>query len=187
MSDLVVSENDTRRITQAADVSIRRMADPKLSVEDACAAVGIEERTYYRWVKKGEDTIEVIRGFIADQQRMMLMSLVVSQAEAIRLLNEDAVDTGTSTKDRVIAMSYLDQVREELERQLHAAPGVEEDAHRFLKQGPNIELKKSRLASIEVRGDDDGGVTVDVFKESEIIDVTPHSQEGPGRSDLPLE
>lgn len=186
MSDMI-TEHEARRITQAAEVSILRMADPELTVEKACEVVGIAERTYYDWVKRGEDTIESIRGFIGDQQRLMLMNLVISQAEAIRLLNKDAVDTGTSTKDRVIAMSYLDSVREALERQLHAAPGVEEDAHRFLKQGPEISIKKSRLASIEVRGEDDGGVTVDVFKESEIIDVTPHSQEGPDRYDQPSE
>jgi hypothetical protein len=110
---------------------------------------------------------------------MMLMNLVVTQAKAIELLVADSVDGGNTTKDRVLAMSYLDKIREELERQLHAAPGVEEDAHRFLKQGPAIELKKSRLASIEVRGDDDGGVTLDVYRDDEIIDATasPHPRD----------
>ncbi len=179
MSDLVITENEARRITQAAEVSIKRMAFPELTIEQACEEVGIKVSTYYNWVKKGEDTIISIRGFIADQQRMMLMNLVVTQAKAIELLVADSVDGGNTTKDRVLAMSYLDKIREELERQLHAAPGVEEDAHRFLKQGPAIELKKSRLASIEVRGDDDGGVTLDVYRDDEIIDATasPHPRD----------
>lgn len=185
MSDLEITEETAIRITQAAEVSIRRMADPELSVEEACASVGIEERTYYRWVKRGADTIVAIRGFIADQQRTMLMNLVVTQSHAIKLLIDDSVDSTTSTKDRVLAMSYLDKIREELERQLHAAPGVEEDAHEYLKKGPAIEVKKSRLASIEVRHDeDDGGVTVDVFKDADIIDL-PQVQEAEDPSDQP--
>ena len=118
---------------------------------------------------------------------MMLMNLVITQAHAIKLLVDDAVDDSTSTKDRVLAMSYLDDIREELERQLHAAPGVEEDAHRFLKQGPEISIKQSRLASIEVRGDDDGGVTLDVFRDDDIIDVTPRVVETEDQSDQPPE
>jgi hypothetical protein len=118
---------------------------------------------------------------------MMLMNLVVSQAAAINELLKDATAESTSTKDRVLAQSYLDKIREELERQLHAAPGVEEDAHRFLKQGPEISLKKSRLASIEVRSDADGGVTLDVYKDETIIDVSPHPREQmePGPFDQP--
>jgi hypothetical protein len=184
MNDLEITEETAIRITQAAEVSIRRMADPELSVEEACASVGIQERTYYRWVKRGEDTIVAIRGFIADQQRLMLMNLVITQSHAIKLLVDDVVDSTTSTKDRVLAMSYLDKVRDMLERQLHAAPGVEEDAHEYLKKGPAIEIKQSRLASIEIRGEDDGGVTLDILQDAEIIDL-PQAKEVEDPSDQP--
>ncbi len=160
------------RINQAIQVLGVLFEFPDTSVVDACNQIGIEPRTFYRWVHKGETTIDSLREFIAHQQREILIHVSAGRQAAVQHLINDAVHENTSTRDRVMAMKYLDDIREALERAHHAAPGIEEDAHAFLKQGPKTTLMKSRLASIEVRETDDG-VNLDVYREQEVIVVSP--------------
>lgn len=145
---------------------------PSTTILDACIEVGIEPRTFYRWVHKGENTIDSLREFIGNQQREILMEVSSARQEAITRVIQDAIHENTATRDRILALRYLDVVREDLERAHHAAPGVEEEAHEFLKKGPNTSQMKSRLASIEVREVDDG-IDIDIIKGQDVIDVNP--------------
>lgn len=160
------------RVNQAIQVLAILFEFPDTSIVDACNQIGIEPRTFYRWVHKGETTIDSLREFIAHQQKEILIHVSAGRQVAVQHLINDAVHENTSTRDRIMALRYLDEVREALERAHHAAPGIEEDAHAFLKQGPKTSKMKSRLASIEVRETDDG-IDLEIYKEQDVIVVNP--------------
>ena len=169
---------EMKRVTQVLEVMTILFENDRATVEEACRITDIAPSTYYRWVNSDGGVIESLRGLIGDQQRRILITVAKAREEGVMRLVIDAVHENTSTKDRVLAMRYLDAVREELELSHHAAPGIEEDAHAFLKEGPIITQKESRLASIKVRtGTDPDEVIVDVITEQDVIDITPNQDD----------
>jgi hypothetical protein len=159
------------RVAQAVEVTALRFQHPDWTIEKACEEVGITEKVYRTWVYSGEGLIEAARGLIGQMQRKTLIDISAAKAKAIEMLIEDAINEHTSTKDRVLALNYLEKEVTELQRVLHAAPGIEEKAHDFLKKGPKIERKQSRLASVHIEPDETGGVDVTVYQDQEIIDA----------------
>lgn len=165
---------DTRlqRIAQTVQVMGLLMQNPEMTREDACQQAGITPRTYRDWLQSGDETIEALRGFLTMTQRETLFELSQARMKIIQLLIRDALDPLTASKDRVLIEKRLDEIAQELQRVHHATPGIEEDANQFLKEGPKIEKQRSRLASVDVERTKDG-VTVHVFEERDVIDVTP--------------
>ena len=147
-----------------------------MKVSEACEQVGITERVYRDWLHKGDNTIEALRGFLTMAQREQLSKIVTARLQIVDLIIADALDPLTAPKDRVMLERRLDEIAFELQRTHHAVPGIEEDANKFLKEGPVIESKKSRLASIDVERTKDG-VTVNVYEEHDVIDITPDLEE----------
>jgi len=181
MDDLVsapTTPKQVQRVTQTVEVMRLRFEEPELTVDEACDRVGISRRVFYHWLHRGDDVIDNMRDFILGEHRKMLLAISTARLSAVELLIKDALHENTSTQDRVAAMRYLDPIREELERAHHAAPGVEEEAHAFLKLGPKLEKQQSRLASIEVREEDDS-VVFDIYKTQDVIDITPEDAEEP--------
>ena len=179
MDDLVSAPNTPKqiqRITQTVEVMVLLFEEPELTVIAACERVGITERIFRHRIHRGEDVIDNMRDLILGEHRKMLLAISSARLTSIEMLILDATHKDTSTQDRVAAMRYLDPIREELERAHHAAPGIEEDAHKFLKLGPKLTKQKSRLASIEVREEEDS-VVFDIYKTQDVIDVTPEDIE----------
>ena len=174
MYNLVMTETSITasiRTSQAAQVLLAMYADPKLTKKAACEQVGISPQVFQYWVERGEDTIEALREIIGTSQRDQLSTLLLAKHRATELLSKDATDALTTPKDRVLIMEYIDGQIDELQRALHARPGVESEAQEFLRQGPVIEKKQSRFASVDVQRTDDG-VTINLYKEDDVIDAT---------------
>lgn len=159
------------RISQAAQVMILIFENPRLSVDAACRQVGITRQQYAYWVRKGSDSIEAIRELIGHQQREMLVDIAVARKAGVEMLIKDAIDPLVAGKDRVVILKYLDEVQDELERIHHAKPGIEEEAVEFLRQGPILEKKRSRLAQLDLERTADG-ITISIYEDAmPVIDM----------------
>lgn len=173
---------------QALQVLVMRMLDSALTIEAACEEVGITRNMFYRWVTRGTNTIDSLRQIISDTQRANLVDITIARRHGVEAMTKLIVDSDVEPKDRLSILKYLDEIGDRLQETHHARPGIEDQAHKFLKKGPTLVQKKSRLASVEIRQDGEGGLTVDVIKEEEIIEAEFSEAESPEerRAAIPL-
>lgn len=156
--------------SNAIQVLLYLLDNPKLNETQACAEVGITPEAYRYWIRRNPDAMDAVRQFILETQRTQLFEIETSWPRAVSELVLDAVDTSTKTKDRISAMKLLREIKEDLERTHHTQPGVEDEAHQFLKEGPKLTKVKSRMASVEVEPTASGGLRVEVSRYSDLID-----------------
>ena len=167
------------RKSQALQVLIERMNDPHLSTEEACQRVGISSQVYRDWMHQDPDALVALRNFIAAMQLEQLFNIEMTWPVIVEELLKSASASGTKTKDRVQATKLLERFKDDLERSYNAQPGAEEDAHGFLKDGPKLSKKLSRMASVEVEPTQQGGVRVDISSYQDVIDLPdPEHSEG---------
>jgi hypothetical protein len=146
--------------------------DGQHTVIEACEVVGVPVSTFYEWVKKGSDTIDAFRGLLAEQQKLQLLVITAARTANIRAVANQVTDpeAKVSIKERKIADSMLAKYGDELEKNLHAAPGNEEAASQFLSRGPKLKTQQSRFASMEIESTDDG-LRIDFMKDENVIDA----------------
>jgi hypothetical protein len=157
------------RASQAAQVLIMLAGNTRMTRAEACEKVGISETQYDTWIRKDPDALSVIRQFIVQMQRMQLFEIEQAWTIGLSELIADAISKNTRTKDRVLALKFLDNQKLRLEKALSAAPGVEDKAHQFLKEGPTLQRIKSRMASIDVQPSETG-VAINISRYDDIID-----------------
>lgn len=159
------------RQDQAIAVFLLRRRDPKLSKKEACEKVGITTDVYDAWIETDPESMQAIREYIGATQRHMLFQISEAWPIFIGELIVDVTDPHTKTKDRIQAGNFLKREKGELERNLHATPGAEEEAQKFLKEGPRLHSVSSRMASVEVKPNSTGdGVNIEINRYSDIID-----------------
>ena len=181
----LTTEYHKMRQAQCLQVFMLKAEEPETTIEDACDRVGITRSQYYYWLKKDDSAIHAFRTVIQESQREQLATIVLAKAVAIQKLVNAVISDGIKTKDRVAALKYLDSQAEELQTVHHARPGIEEDARRFLKEGPHTENKASKIGSLEIRAGADGSAVIDIMgPEQEILDVpfADHEQDEPPAS-----
>jgi len=165
--------------SNAIQVLLFMLDDPKLTEVVVCEKVGITPDIYRFWIRRNPDALDAIRQFIVESQRTQLFELETNWPKAVSELVLDAVDGSTKTKDRISAMKLLREIKEDLERTHHTQPGVEDEAHQFLKEGPKLTRVKSRMASVEVEPTASGGLRVEVSRYSDLIDSHLEEPEQP--------
>jgi len=159
---------EVKRTTQVVDVMALIFADPSITVEKACDAIGITTSTYYAWVQKAPESLRVVKDFLADVQRRELAYLSAAVSNINIALAKKALVDDTETADRLRIAKYLSAEAEKLQRIYQVNSGGE-DAADFLRDGPQVRTKQSRFASINVSPDGEG-VNVEIFKEDDVID-----------------
>lgn len=140
-----------------------------LTQEAACEEVGISEDVYRDWIRKSPILVTSLRDFIDGAHREALTYLSQVRLQAIEMFISILLDDETEPKDKLGIWRQLKLELEELERVYHAAPGVEQDAHQFLKEGPKIKDQESRL-TVTLEG---GGI-LDVSvsgKQQDVVDA----------------
>jgi transposase len=156
---------EAQRISQA--IHALKLTSDGLSTTEACEKAGISRSQYYRWIKKGEKTIESIRNLTNEVQRVQIAEILASQVSATRQLIADALADKTSVADRIKAYKILNQRFEELTRVHNAAGHAEDDALKYL-QGPTLKKGKSRFSASRMNNDqrEDDAVDVATFSRN---------------------
>lgn len=148
-SSIITREN------QAIQVLFLILQNPRTTIAEACASIGITEDIYRRWIQHNPDSLDAIRDFIGASQKEMLFAIETAWPVAISELISDAVSPNTSVKNRIGAIKALQTIKTELENIHHAQPGVEEAAYAFLKRGPALKSVKPRMG-VEIEQTDTG-------------------------------
>lgn len=167
MSNLV--ESETVRTAQVLEVMGIVFANPEIGIRNACDKVGIKVSTYYYWIKKDPDALHAVREFLAETQKVELAFLSAAVTEINMRLAQTAMNDSTEAADRLRIAKYLTSEAEKLQRTYQVTGGSEEAAE-FLKDGPQLESKPSRFASMTVQPEDDGTLKVDFYREDTVID-----------------
>jgi hypothetical protein len=165
MTNLVNTEQ------KVISVMLLLFADPELTQKDACEQVEIDPRTYRNWIQSGNDTIELLRTLISNQQREILFEATSVQLAGISLLKKDVLKENLDIGDRIKGLRYLKEIADELQRVHHAVPGREEEAHDFLRQGPVIAQQDSTITRMEIRAAPDAGIQVDLISHEKVEDA----------------
>ena len=138
-----------------------------MSTTEACEKAGISKSQYYRWLKKGEETISSIRSITNEIQRVEIAEILAAQLSMTRQLIADALDPDTNVADRIKAYNVLNQRFEQLTRVHNATGQVEDDALKYL-QGPTLKQGESRFSDsrMNINQREDGSVQVPTFSEN---------------------
>lgn len=147
-----------------------RLDNPTSTIAEACNAVGIPVRNFYRWVAMENDAMDVVRDSLNDAQRTALFEFSQRIYSALTLLLNDAVNPALKTETRLTVLKYVIPLFDDYAKIHHATPGGEDRAP-FLKKGPTLEKAQSRLATLDIAITEDG-VRVDVMQEQPVIDST---------------
>lgn len=142
------------------------------SIKDACATVGIDERTYRRWATESSEYISAIRELLNEVEKERILELASARARIEELIILDGLNSDTEPADRLHILKWLAEELEISARSHQAQPGVEQEAQEFLRKGPTITRQRSRLAAINVTETDEG-FQVDLYQDRETIDLGP--------------
>ena len=164
-----------KRQAQVLQVYKMQNERPDLTVAEVCELVGIPERTFYQWVRKSSGMIEALSAMLIQNQKEELYVIEANRLRMLRAMIDKFLSPLTTGPEMVRIQEYLDRRSDQLQDSHNAKPGLEQDAFEFLQQGPKLSMQKSRLASIEVREDATEGVTIDIYKDQEIIDLDSDS------------
>ena len=146
-----------------------RFDNPKITITELCEEMGLSRMQYYRKLEEGQEIIELLRKLILKSKRVELAHIASSRHQVLHNLISQAL--GSDDIDELVkALKYLDEHEEQLQDDLGAKPGLEDEARAFLKRGPKIAKQKSKFASIRVSEESDGSMKVDVYKEHDVIE-----------------
>lgn len=158
------------KISQAQQVLTLLFYDPTLTVEHACEVAGITVRQYRYWLSHGGEAINSTRDLIDAQQRELISDIAIAKGKIVQLLIQDALNPLTKPLDRKSILETLDNILNEYQTIYNVRPGIEEEAQEFLRQGPKIEKKESRFASIEVE-ETDSGFRIGLNETPKVVDI----------------
>jgi hypothetical protein len=175
MTELSITE--ARRESQLFEVLVLLFQQPKMTQVEACSQVGIVPKTFQQWVKQNPEFVEDVRGLIMESEKLGLLDLQLAYLEGIQHIVFKLKNPGDLHK-------YAGVIVAELQKTYHAAPGIEEDAHAFLKHGPKTHAQKSRFASLDISATETG-IRVDVTRHQDVIEAEFQEVPPPQLEDIP--
>lgn len=164
------STDDARAGKVATAIRILGMTAQGYSVKEACDEVGMSTSAYYRWLRKGGDSVEALRTFMVENEREQLGQIIAARQHALDRIVE-RIDTEPSLDLILKADQHLRTLQRELEER-HGAHGVDDTAAKeFVLAGPQLKTEKSKTVSVNVTiSDEQPTVVIDAedaeFKET---------------------
>jgi hypothetical protein len=146
------------------------------TIQQACAQVNIDQRTYRNWLVENPESVMVIQKAISAMERVNLASIATARSRVLERLIT-AIDTegemALSPRALLEIDGYLGAIQREIEEK-HGA-GVREDlkAKEFLLTGPTLQRATSRVpgTTVNIKPQSDGSVDVTLMKAVDIIDA----------------
>jgi len=153
---------EAQRIDQALQVWSIMTADPSTSQSKACEEVGIEPRTYRRWIAKAEPVLELYRETLHGVQRHELQHVIVAREAILNKIIDDGLDRLTAPEVRLQIYEFLVNHTDRLMDDVHVRDSGAAD---FMK-GPKMHQAESKFSSHDTE------IVISV-KSPDIIDITP--------------
>jgi hypothetical protein len=160
-----------RREAQMFEVLALLFSNPTLTQIEACSQVGITPDTFQRWVKSDPEFVDSVRILIMETEKLGMLDLQLAYLEGVsRISSRLKSPVDMSDKDYLELHKYAGEMVNELQRTYHTAPGIEEDAHAFLRRGPKTKSQQSRFASLDIEATETG-IRVGFNREDDVIEA----------------
>jgi hypothetical protein len=142
-----------KAITKASRVNtalqvIQHMNDG-MSVVDACQMVGMPRSSFYYFIENNPEAVAEIQAIIDANNREQLGLILLSKTEILKKVIEAGLADGTKPKDRLAIFMKLDDLVDDLTKNLQIESEAAKQAHEFLKLGPITSHKVSRLTAFQ--------------------------------------
>ncbi len=110
----------------------------------ACANVGIDPKTYRKWIATQEEVLQEFEKQKIENERQELAEILVKKPVVTENFIQQAMKPGVSITERIKALEHIDKRIDELSSKFHT---VDIDAEQNLLSGPKQEKGISRMAS----------------------------------------
>ena len=169
--------------SKMVNVLILLFTNPNLKIAEACRASDVDYNSFRYWERTHPDFITSMRNLLGEYQREQLLDLELAWTVGLKKLSSALMSDEVNTDTRMELHKYLTGIREDLLKQYHAEPGLEEAAQEFLSRGPSVSVQQSRFASMEISQTADG-LRVDLYQpdkviEAEVVESVPRTSSNP--------
>ncbi len=162
------------RESQVLRVQALRLSDPTLSIIEACRQVGIEERTYQRWVQRV--SVDALQQEISKQRAKIAQKIVEARQDGLDKVIDIATgkDQTARAADVLAANRDLKEMYDDLVDQIESAGQEDKEAAAYLEgtppwlQGP---------ATITIRATDGTTVTVQTPQRPAVVEGSVVAQD----------
>jgi len=132
------------KIYKALQVHQLRLINPNMTQAQACARVGIDSKTYRKWIATQEEVLKLFEQTKVEQERIEYADCLVSKAVISHEFIQDAMKPGASIPERVKALEYIDEKIDKYASRYHT---VDVEAEQDLLSGPILKPGISRMAN----------------------------------------
>ena len=134
------------RIDQVLQVWGLLEANPKITQKEACEKVGMDVRTYRRWIVEAEPILDEFRNAIMGVRRMELMRIMAARESILAAVIKDGLDKFTDPATRLEIHRYIVEHGDDLLESVHAT----DSAKAGFLQGPELYEAESKFSSHEI-------------------------------------
>jgi hypothetical protein len=162
-----MTPEDRLKKDKALQVYQLQLCNPKMTQAQACANVGIDAKTYRKWIVTQEDAIAELEKTRQEIERIEYASILASKRAVTENFIQEAMKPGVFISERIKALEYINKRMDELADRYHT---VDVEAEQDLLSGPIQKMGISKLAN-RVAVEEEGNETVIRVKEKpEIFD-----------------
>jgi hypothetical protein len=120
-----------------------------MSVVDACRAVGMPRSSFYYIVENNPDEIAEAQAIIEANNREQLGLIIANKNAILGKVIDAGLAEETKPKDRLAIFMKLSELADGLTKGMGIDSDIENQAHEFLKHGPQLMQAKSRFTAIQ--------------------------------------
>lgn len=139
-----ISIHDAVQVNKAMQVYGLMIENPRMSQAQACSQIGINPKTYRKWIATQEDAIAEIEKIRQEIEKIELASILASKSAVTENFIQEAMKPGISITERIKALEYIDKRLDELSSRYHV---VDVEAEQDLLSGPKQKPGINKLAN----------------------------------------
>jgi hypothetical protein len=163
-----ISRQDAIQINKAVEVLRLLTTMPRMTQEKACANVGIDPKTYRKWIATQDEALISFEQARVEIERNELSTYLIAKNAIVNGLVADAMKPGVPISERIKALQHIEKQITDLSDRYHT---VDVQAEQDLLNGPSQEFGTSKLAN-RVRVEEHENETIVRIKDKpEIIDA----------------
>lgn len=132
---------------KALQVHTLILTNPDMTQAAACTRVGIDPKTYRKWIAQQDEALELLEQTRVEIDRMDYADYLTKRSVISNNFVSDAMGSGVSITERIKALEYIDKKIDEFSSRYHT---VDVEAEQDLLSGPKQESGVSSSRSTGV-------------------------------------
>lgn len=155
MEEHQTTPHQANQINKAWQVFKLQRDNPKMSQTKACKQVGIDPKTYHKWMATQDEPLKELENIRNEIERIEYAEMLTKKSAVTDYFLREAMKPGISLTERIKASKYIDKRFDELGSRYHP---VDIQAEQDFLSGPTQIPGTSRLAN-RVADEEEGNET----------------------------